>query len=491
MQKKLSSIAVDIGASSGRVMLGKYDGNAIKLTELHRFTNTPVYTVGTLYWDILSLYKEMKYGLNVASKNTGISISSIGIDTWGNDFGLLDNKGKLLGNPVHYRDNRTEGMMEKVFARVSKWDIYQQTGIQFMRVNGLYQLFSMVNKNDPVMEIAEKILTIPDLLVYFITGEAVSEFTNASTMQLFNSSKYDWAYELIHELGISGKIFPQVVKPGTILSKLSKDVLDYPPYKNTQVVSVAQHDTGSAVAAIPASIENFVYISSGTWSLMGVEVKNPIINEKTFQFNFTNEGGVFDTFRLLKNVMGLWILQECKRGWDLDEGSISFAELETLGYASKPFKCFIDPDDERFISPGNMPAKITDFCYETGQDLPANKGEFIRCIMESLALKYRYVLEMIEQITNKNYEAIHIVGGGAKDRMLCEFTADSTSRKVVAGPSEATAAGNLLMQLAALGEIHSLSEVRQIARNSFLTEEYTPKNHCEWDRAYDKFLKFI
>ena len=472
-------------------MLGKYDGNAIKLTELHRFTNTPVYTVGTLYWDILSLYKEMKYGLNVASKNTGISISSIGIDTWGNDFGLLDNKGKLLGNPVHYRDNRTEGMMEKVFARVSKWDIYQQTGIQFMRVNGLYQLFSMVNQNDPVMEIAEKILTIPDLLVYFITGETVSEFTNASTMQLFNSSKYDWAYELIHELGISGKIFPQVVKPGTILSKLSKDVLDCPPYKNTQVVSVAQHDTGSAVAAIPAAIENFVYISSGTWSLMGVEVKNPIVNKKTFQFNFTNEGGVFDTFRLLKNVMGLWILQECKRDWDLEEGPLSFAELETLGYASKPFKCFIDPDDERFISPENMPAKIADFCYETGQDLPANKGEFIRCIMESLALKYRYVLEMIEQITDKNYEVIHIVGGGSKDRMLCEYTADSTSRKVVAGPSEATAAGNLLMQLVALGEIHNLSEVRQIARNSFLTEEYIPKNHCEWDMAYDRFLAFV
>lgn len=491
MPEYLKSLAIDLGASSGRVLLGKFDGNRIKLEELKRFVNAPVRVRGTLYWDILRLFGDIKHGFEEAKKSGHTDIASIGIDTWGNDFGLLDKKGKLLGNPIHYRDDRTIGMMEKVFERVSRWDVFQHTGIQFMRLNGFYQLFSMVYNKEPELEIAEKLLTIPDLLVYFLTGETVGEFTNVTTTQMFNPMTADWDRELMCTLEIPEKIFPPIVRPGTILSNLSEDILNEFPFRRAKVISVAQHDTASAVAAVPAEEEDFVYISSGTWALMGVEVTKPIINEKTFRHNFSNEGGVFDTYRLLKNVMGLWIIQECKRAWSLEGEEYSFAELEKLGYAAKPFKCFIDPDEERFVSPGDMPAKIIAYCRETGQDEPENKGEIVRCVMESLALKFRYVLEMIEQITSKKYRAIHILGGGVKDRMMCQFTADSTNKKVIAGPIEATAVGNILMQLTALGEINSIAEARQVVRNSFHTEEYSPKNNNDWNQAYDRFVKFI
>lgn len=491
MDKHLKMIAVDLGASSGRVILGKFNGNSLCIEETNRFSNVPVDVKGISYWNILGLYQEIKHGVRSAGNAGNSDIASIGIDTWGNDFGLLDSKGNLLGNPVHYRDNRTLGMMEKVFEIIPRESVFKQTGIQFMRLNGLYQLFSMVYNRQPVMDIADKLLLIPDLLVYFLTGMAVSEFTDATTTQMYNPTASDWAKDMLSKLGIPLKIFTDIVRPGTVIGRLTDENAKEFGFNNTLVTAVAEHDTGSAVVAVPTENEDFVYISSGTWSLMGVELKSPIINDKTYKYNFTNEGGAFGTYRLLKNVMGLWIVQECKRYWDNIGEEYTFAQLEEMAWNSEQFKCLIDPDDDIFINPGNMPSNIVKFCKETGQKPPITKGEFVRCIMESLALKYRYVLERIEEITGKMYSTIHVVGGGVKDKMLCSFTAYSTARKVIAGPVEATAIGNIVIQAMALKEIGSLKEARKIIKSSFPAKEYLLENSEDWNEAYERFLKIL
>jgi rhamnulokinase len=491
MANHLNMIAADLGASSGRVVLGGFDGEKISIRETNRFHNIPVGTNGTLYWDILYLYREIRQGFKIAANEAGNGISSIGIDTWGNDFGLLDRNGRLLSNPVHYRDNRTLEMMEKVFEKVPRDSVFKQTGIQFMRLNGLYQLFSMFYNQEPPAKMAETLLLIPDLLVYFLTGVKMSEFTNATTTQMFNPNTMDWARELLCSLGVNEKIFTGIVRPGTIIGKLTRENAVESGLKDTRMVAVAEHDTGSAVVAVPADGEDFVYISSGTWSLMGVEERQPVINDLTFQYNFTNEGGVFGTFRLLKNVMGLWIVQECKRYWDNTGEEYSYAQLEDMAWRSEPFKCFIDPDDDLFLNPGDMPLNIARFCRETGQKPPETIGQYVRCIMESLALKYRYVLDRIEEITGKIYDTIHIVGGGAKDGMLCSFIASAAGIRVVAGPVEATAIGNIAVQAMALGEIGSLREARQIIRNSFPVKVYVPEMQNSWNDAYAKFMKLV
>lgn len=491
MPDLLKSVAVDMGASSGRVILGKFNGNVLEIEEINRYMNIPVYQNGTLYWNILGMLHEINKGFREVKARGGRDIASVGFDSWGNDFGLIDRKGKLVSNPVHYRDNRTIGMMEKVFEIVGRENVFMQTGIQFMRLNGLYQLFSMVCSQDPVLDIADKLLMIPDLFVYFLTGNTVNEFTSVTTTQMYNPVKGDWARELIRDLNIPERIFTDITKPGTIIGRISVDYSNEFGFENASVVAVAEHDTGSAVVAVPTEEKDFVYISSGTWSLMGVETNNPVINEKTYKYNFTNEGGAFGTFRLLKNVMGLWIVQECKRHWDSAGEVYSYAQLDELAWRSEPFKCFIDPDDDLFVTPGDMPSKIIKFCRDTGQQPPDSKGDVIRCIMESLALKYRNVLEKIKDITGCKGNVIHIVGGGAKDKMLCNFTAKATSTEVVAGPAEATAAGNLLMQLAALGEIKDIVEARRIVRNSFKTEIYHPSDHFEWEQAYNRFKYYI
>ena len=491
MSNYLNSIAIDLGASSGRVMLSKFDGKILRLEEVNRFSNLPVEVNGTTYWDILGLYREVEQGLKLVKANGHTDIASIGIDTWGNDFGLLDKKGSLLGNPVHYRDNRTLGMMEKVFEIVPKEKIFEQTGIQFMRLNGLYQLFSMVYEKQPVLEIADKLLLIPDLLVYYLTGIKMSEFTNATTTQMYNYQQADWAKTMLGDLAIPTRIFTDIIAPGTVIGKMTDKNSKEFGFNNALVTSVAQHDTGSAVVAIPTAEEDFAYISSGTWSLLGTELKKPVINEKAFKYNFTNEGGAFGTYRLLKNVMGLWILQECKRFWD-DKGEVnSFAQLEEMVWKAEPFKHLIDPDHELFLEPGHMPEKISKYCEDMGKEPPVSKGEFVRCIMESLALKYRYVLEKMEDITGKTYETVHIVGGGAKNKMLCAFTARATVKRVLAGPVEATAIGNVLVQAIALKEIGNLREARAIVKKSFPTAEYQPEAVKEWQDAYLKFEKLI
>jgi len=427
MSAGLNLIAADLGASGGRVILGKFNGRTIDIQELNRFSNVPVSANGTLYWDILSLYRGVREGLTAAQSRMD-GIDGIGIDGWGNDFALLDRNGRLLAKPVHYRDDRTLGMMEKVFERVPREQIYRQTGIQFMRFNGLYQLFSLFYNNDPITGIIGTFLLIPDLLVYFLTGSKISEFTNATTTQMFSPHSMDWAKDLLGNLGIPGDIFIPAVKPGTAVGGLTRGNACETGLSNAKVIAVAEHDTASAVAATPAEDDGFVYISSGTWSLMGVELKEPVISDLTYRYNFTNEGGACGTFRLLKNVMGLWIIQECRRCWERRGQKYTFAQLEEAASHAAPFRYFIDPDDDVFASPDDMPAGIAGFCRDTGQDPPETAGGYVRCVMESLALKYRFVFERIEKITGKTYNKIHIVGGGVKDRMLCGFTACSTGK---------------------------------------------------------------
>lgn len=504
-------IAVDIGAESGRVMLGSLEDGFLSVREVHRFPNIPVQVRGTLYWDILRLFNGIKEGIVRAARVAGGSIASIGVDTWGVDFALLDRQGKLIGNPVHYRDRRTAGMMEEVFRRVPPEEIYTRTGIQFMPINTLYQLFSMVRRGDPQLEIAQTFLTIPDLLHYWLSGVAVCEFTNATTTQCYDPLHRDWAWDLLRRLEIPTHLFPEVRPAGTVLGPLLPEVADEMGLSGVQVIAPASHDTGSAVAAVPFQHPDAVYISSGTWSLVGVEVQAPVIHEQARRYNFTNEGGVDGTFRLLKNVMGLWLLQECRRTWarkaglplEEDPGSSrihairgtqqawDYEALVRQAEMASPLRSLIDPDDPRFLPPGDMPARIQAFCRETGQPVPEEPGAIVRCILESLALKYRWVIERLEELLGRSIPAIHIVGGGARNAVLCQWTADATGRPVLAGPVEATAIGNLMVQAMALGYVSNLREAREVIHRSFAPVIYEPHSSAMWDEAYERFVASI
>lgn len=492
MGKNLKMLAFDFGASSGRAMLGTFNGDIITLEEKHRFSNDPVNVRGSLYWDVLRLFHEIKQGILKCANTGNKDIDSIGIDTWAVDYGLLDQKGNLLGNPYHYRDARTVGMLEEAFKTVSKEEIFNQTGIQIMELNTLYQLIALKRSQPEMLENAKTLLMIPDLFNYFLTGIKLTEFTNASTTQLYNPVKDRWAAELMDKFGIPDHIFTEVIPAGSIIGPLSQEICSEVGMGPVPVVAVASHDTGSAVAAVPVTgQEDFVYISCGTWSLLGVESSEPIITPKSLELNFTNEGGVNHTIRFLKNIMGLWLTQECKRQWDREGANLSFAELEKLAWEAKPFISFIDPDDHSFLAPGDMPGRIQEFCKNTNQPVPESKGEIIRCIAQSLALKYRYTVEGLERILDKKINVVHMVGGGIKDKMLCRFTANATGREVVAGPVEATSIGNIAVQAMALKEIGSLSQAREIIRKSFPMEVYQPEQTADWDEAYHKFKNII
>ena len=484
----LKLLAFDYGASSGRAILGKYDGEKLLLEEMHRFSNDPVMVSGTFHWDILRLFYEMKQGIHQCGKTGNGDFSSIGVDTWGVDFGILGQSGELLGNPVHYRDERNSGMMEKAFEIVPKREIYRQTGTQFMQINTLYQLLAMKEGDSPILEKAKTLLLTPDLLNYFLTGEKASEFSIASTTQMLDWNTMDWASGLLGRLGIPEGILTDIIHAGSIMGNVSPKVCgELRIDRNVPVVAVAEHDTASAVMAVPSVDRPYAYLSSGTWSLLGVELPAPVINDKTYALNFTNEGGYGKTARLLKNIMGLWIYQECKRSWDKEGESLSFDRLEEDGMKSEPFAAFIDPDDESFLTPGNMPEKIREFCTRTGQKAPETKAAVVRCIMESLALKYRMTFEALEEVAGFRIPVLHVVGGGCKNAMLCRFTADAIGRPVIAGPIEATAIGNLVCQMLALGEIRSLDEARQMVKRSFPTMEYLPTDKDGWDDAYERF----
>ncbi len=487
----LNLLAFDYGASSGRAILGKYDGNRLKLCEVHRFSNDPVMVNGTLYWDVLRLFYDMKQGILKLRHGENIEIASIGTDTWGVDFGLLGSKGELLGNPVHYRDDRTSNMLQEAFKLVTKEEIYKCTGIQFTKFNTIYQLLALKLGNAHILDEARTLLFMPDLLNYFLTGIKKTEYSIASTSQMLNAKSGSWDEELLGKIGLPFDILTDIMQPGQIMGTISKLLCEELVINEIPVVSVAEHDTASAVMAVPSINGKYAYLSSGTWSLLGTEVSAPLINEKSFRLEYTNEGGFGNTIRLLKNIMGLWIFQECKRTWDKTGEKLSFDELESMAELCEPFKCFIDPDDDLFYSPGNMPEKIIQYCEKTGQPIPEGKGEIVRCIMESLAYKYRMTMEGLEDILGYKIPVLHIVGGGCKNLLLNRFTANALGRPVVTGPVEATAAGNLICQLIALGELSDINEARKLIARSFVPGEYLPSETEEWEDAYGKFRKAI
>mgnify|MGYP004511575555 CR=1 FL=1 len=490
MKKTYKFLAFDFGASSGRAMLAKFDGEKITLEEKHRFSNDPVTVNGGMYWDVLRLFHEIKQGILKCANSGDRDIDCIGIDTWGVDYGYLDKNGKLLGNPHHYRDPRTDGMYDEAFKLVPKEEIFKETGIAFNWFNTLYQMLSERLSDDVTLANADKMLFMPDLFNYFLTGEMRCEYTEASTSQMFNSEKYEWAYDMLEKMGIPTDIFAEMIYPGEKVGVLKPELAEELGVGQIPVIAVASHDTGSAVASVPvAKDEDFVYISSGTWSLMGVELDKPMVTEEAMAHNFTNEGGVNKTVRFLKNIMGLWLIQESRRQWDREGTLLSFDELEKQANEAEPFASLINPDYHEFQTPGNMPERIREYCRKTGQKVPETKGEIVRCIAESLAFAYRRTVEGMEEVTGKKYNVINIVGGGIKDKMICRFTANATKRTVSAGPVEATSIGNVIVQGIAMGAIGDLYEGRKIVKNSFPIAEYKPENPDEWDKAYEKWQK--
>lgn len=491
MNNKLKMLAIDLGASSGRGIIGEYDGQKLDLFENHRFPNIPVNVTGRLYWDILRIFNEIKTSVG-KTVIAGEDIATMGIDTWGVDYGLLDRQGRLMSNPVHYRDIRTDGIESYMDNIILLSDIYMTTGIQSLEFNTVYQLAAEKRDDATLFERVGGLLFIPDLLNYFLTGLRATEYTVASTGALINAAERKFAFDLTDRLGISRDIFAPMVDPCNRLGGLSKALTDEIGSFGATVVNVASHDTASAVLSVPSKNGDFVFISSGTWSLMGIELKAPLINDETRAMNFTNEGGANGTVRFLKNIMGLWILQESRRQWERQGTEYSFAELEEAARAAEPLTCFIDPDDKMFSTPGNMPKRICEYCARTNQKVPESVGEIVRCIMDSLALKYRMVFEKIVSLTQKRPKAINIVGGGTKDKLLCRLTCEACNIPVIAGPVEATSAGNLLVQLMSLGELNSLEQARELISASFKLDTYEPscgEEREKWDAAYDRFCK--
>ncbi len=490
--KTYKFLAFDFGASSGRAMLAKFDGEKITLEEKHRFSNDPVNINGSLYWDVLRLFHEIKQGILKCVNSGDRDIDCIGIDTWGVDYALLDKNDKLLENPYHYRDVRTEGMYSKAFALVPKEEIFAQTGIAFNWFNTLYQLLSAKLSGDTALKNAKTLLFIPDLFNFFLTGEKRTEYTIASTSQMYDSAKGDWAYDLLNGLGLPTDIFADMIYPGETVGKVRAELAEELGIEQVPVIAAASHDTASAVASVPVTDgDDFIYVSSGTWSLMGVELKEPNVSGGALKYNFTNEGGVNKTVRFLKNIMGMWLIQESKRQWEREGEKLSFDDLEKQARAAKPFESFIDPDYEKFQTPGNMPGRIREYCRMTNQHVPETKGEIIRTIAQSLAFKYRSTIEGMEEVTGKKYNSINIVGGGIKDKMICQFSANATKRTVHAGPVEATSIGNVIVQAMASGAVKDLNEGRKIISRSFDIAEYIPQDSEDWDRAYEVWKSIV
>ncbi|MCE5259253.1 MAG: rhamnulokinase [Chloroflexi bacterium] len=489
--KKMDYLALDLGAESGRAILGQFDGSKLELKPIHRFPNGPVKILDHLYWDVPRLWAEMKEGLAVYRREYKGELASIGLDTWGVDFALLGRNDVLLGMPFNYRDSRTAGMLEAAFVRVPREEVFAQTGIQFMEINTLYQLLAMRLTDDPLLDQAKTLLMIPDLFNYWFTGVKAAEFSIATTSQFYDPRRMDWAYPLLGKLGLPAHILPEVVQPGAVLGPLLPSVAEEVGLDKVQVIAPACHDTGSAVAAVPAAGDDFAYISSGTWSLMGVETRQPIINTDSLKYNFTNEGGVCGTFRLLKNIMGLWLVQQCRHTWQQAGEELSYAELTSLAEHAAPFEAVLDPDCPDFLRPGDMPTRIREYCRRTGQTAPGTKGEIVRCALESLALRYRWVIEKLELMLNRSLKTIHIVGGGCQNQLLCQLAADATRRTVIAGPVEATAAGNLIMQAISCGHIGSLAEGREVVRRSFEVTTYEPRSSAGWNEAYARFAELL
>ena len=470
-------VAIDLGAESGRVIVG----DVSKMEIIYRFPNNFVRVKDSIFWDILGIFNEIKRGLKEAFKKYPNQIISIGIDTWGVDHVLLDNDGDLLGNPYHYRDKRTDNIMEEVFRIIPKKEIFTETGIQFMQLNTIYQLYSFARKKPQIFENTKYFLTIPDLLNYWLTGIIKNEYSIATTTQLYNPIKKDWSTKILNKLGFKKEIFGEIIMPGIKIGKLLPAVArEIGADSEVMVVAPACHDTGSAVAAVPVEDNiNYAYISSGTWSLLGIETPKPIINDMSFKYNFTNEGSADGGFRFLKNITGFWIIQECKKFWDENVKSYSYDELTEIALKYGPANFRIDPDDLRFLKPAliddSMIDRIKNYCHETGQKIPKTPAEIVRGVIESLAEKYTETIKMIEEITGKSIKEIYIIGGGCRNSLLCQLVANATDLPVYAGPVEATAIGNLMVQAKSMGQIKSINEGRNIIRKSFDIKKYLPK----------------
>lgn len=486
--KTKSFLAFDIGATSGRSILGTLDKGRLQMKELTRFPNQMLQIGNHFYWNIYSLFEHLKAAL-VAANKEGVEISSVGIDTWGVDFALIAKDGTLLGAPYAYRDPHTDGMPEKYFSIIPREKVYELTGIQVMNFNSLYQLFALKQAENSLLEAASGMLFMPDALAYLLTGNKVVEYTIASTSQILNPRTKQFESQLLEAAGVSPSILGDIVMPGHFIGTLTDVLAEESELGKVPVIAVAGHDTASAVAAVPAENERFAYLSSGTWSLMGIEVKDAIINDETYKLNFTNEGGIEGTTRFLKNITGMWLLEQCLKEWKKEGLTYDYEKLVHMAESAPTFQAFIDPDHPSFANPASMTKAITEYCQVTGQTAPATHAEFVRCIFESLSLKYKYILGKLIDLAPFAIEKLHVIGGGSKNPLLNQWTANAIGMPVIAGPSEATAIGNIMIQAKSAGCVSSLTEMRQIIRESIQLEEFLPENKSDWGKAFIKFLK--
>ncbi len=492
MKKTKRYIGFDLGAESGRCVVGTLKDEELLLREIYRFATPSLLYNGHLYWDILAVVQEMEKGLKAARENFGDRFDGISVDTWGVDYVLMDAEERLLGYPYHYRDDRTDGMIEAAFKIVPQPELYEKTGIQFNRINTLYQLLAEKGQKLNLLETAAHLLLIPDFLLFVLSGVKKAEYTIVSTTNLADPYTRDWHWVLMKKFGLPRRLFPEVIEPGTLLGSLQEDLAKRTGlHSDTPVIAGAGHDTAAAVASIPFESDHCGFLSSGTWSLMGVERPEPLLTPKSLAYNFTNEGGVAGTIRFLKNIMGLWPVQECRRAWELDGKKIGYPDLEKMASENGSAKSWIDVDDGRFLKAGHMPEKIVAFLKETGQPYKKEAGWLTRCVLESLAFKYRTTLRELEEVTGQSLERLHAVGGGIQNGLLNQLTADAIGREVVAGPVEGAAAGNIGMQAIAKGDIRSLPELRKIVRRSFELKTYTPRNSGYFQENEQNFLKIL
>lgn len=475
--------AVDIGASSGRTILGTYTDGVLEISDLTRFENPLIEVNGHFHWDVLSLYNSILDGLKLVAKQ-GVEISAIGIDTWGVDFFSIDKNEELLGMPYSYRDPQTEGAPDDFFTIVPRKNVYEKTGIQIMNFNSLFQFHVLNKRNASALKVADKIMFMPDGLSYLLTGKVVTEYTIASTGQILNPHTKELDESLLEKVGLDKSKFGKLVMPGTVIGNLSEAICKQTGLQPIPVVAVAGHDTGSAVVAVPATDENFAYLSSGTWSLMGIEVNDPIITDETFDLNFTNEGGVDGTIRFLKNICGMWLLERCRKEWSAD---LSYPDLIEQSSKCEAFKYVINPDDSVFANPSSMTKAISEYCKKTGQGSPESIGEYVRCIFESLALRYKQVFQSLQKLAPFEIKRLHVIGGGSRNNLLNQFTANSLNVPLYIGPSEATAIGNIIMQAKAVGVVNDLPGIRSVINKSVSPEVFMPQDVDVWNKAYDRY----
>lgn len=481
-------VACDLGAESGRVILGSLADGKVQLEEIHRFPTGAIRLKGSLRWNLVGIFEELKKGLSKVAER-GVLVASLSVDSWGVDYALSNDRQPLLSVPYQYRDSRTENTFEATVDKIGRDKIFAETGIQFMSLNTLYQLVADMQCNSDVLSTADKFLNIADQLNYWFSGVASAEVSLASTTQLYNPVIGDWSKELIGGLDLPAHIFPKVVASGTKLGTLADDIQSETGVSAATVIAGCSHDTASAVAAVPAEGEDWAFLSSGTWSLLGVELPQPVISGASLAANFSNEAGYGGTTRFLKNIVGLWLLQESRRVWTKQGNELDYAEINRLAEQAEPFRSLINPDDPRFLSPDDMTIAIAEFCRETNQPVPETPGQYARCILESLALLYGQVISTIEQLTNRTIRRLHIVGGGSQSQLLNQLAASATARTVLAGPVEATAIGNVLIQAIAMGDLPSIEALREVVRNSFSIESFSPESSTAWDDARERFSK--